>query len=111
LYLYTEYLDLILGVKIVGDARQAIDHINKYGTHHSDAIVTKNRKNAELFKERVDSCCVYVNASTRFSDGYTMGMGGEVGISTQRLHARGPIGLKELCTTKLVCTGSGQIRE
>ena len=108
---YLEYLDLIIGIRIVDSVEQACTHINKYGTHHSDAIITKSRKNAKHFASTVDSCCVYVNASTRFSDGYTMGFGGEVGISTQRLHARGPIGLKELCTTKLVCTGSGQIRE
>ena len=109
--LYDEYLDLIIGIKVVKGIDEAIAHINRYSTHHSDAIITKSRKNAALFAARVDSCCVYVNASTRFSDGYTMGFGGEVGISTQRLHARGPIGLKELCTTKLVCIGSGQTRE
>ncbi|VVC04642.1 Gamma-glutamyl phosphate reductase [Candidatus Burarchaeum australiense] len=109
--LYQEYLDLIIGIKLVGDVRQAIDHINRYGTHHSDTIVTKNKKNAALFASQVDSCCVYVNASTRFTDGYTMGFGGEVGISTQRLHARGPIGLEELTTTKLVIEGTGQVRE
>ena len=108
--LYEEYLDLIIGIKIVGGVEEAIAHINKYGTHHSDAIITSSKKNAALFSGKVDSCCVYVNASTRFSDGATMGFGGEVGISTQRLHARGPIGLRELCTTKLVCEGSGQVR-
>ena len=108
--LYEEYLDLIIGIKIVGGIEEAIAHINKYGTHHSDAIVTSSKKSAALFSEKVDSCCVYVNASTRFSDGATLGFGGEVGISTQRLHARGPIGLRELCTTKLVCEGTGQIR-
>ena len=108
--LYDEYLDLIIGVKLVGGVQEAIGHINKYGTHHSDTIVTRNKKKAQLFAERVDSCCVYVNASTRFSDGYTMGFGGEVGISTQRLHARGPIGLEELTTTKLVIEGAGQVR-
>lgn len=108
--LYQEYLDLILGIIVVEGVEQAASHINKYGTHHSDAIITRSRKNARYFTSKVDSCCVYVNASTRFSDGYTMGFGGEVGISTQRLHVRGPIGLKELCTTKLVCEGSGQIR-
>ncbi|HIH18429.1 TPA: glutamate-5-semialdehyde dehydrogenase [Candidatus Micrarchaeota archaeon] len=109
--LYDEYLDLVVGIKIVKDVNEAIVHINKYGTHHSDAIITKSKTNAALFARMVDSCCVYVNASTRFSDGYTMGFGGEVGISTQRLHARGPIGLKELCTTKLVCEGAGHVRE
>jgi len=109
--LYDEYLDLIIGIKIVDSAEQAIAHINKYGTHHSDVIVTKDRKHASLFTQQVDSCCTYVNASTRFTDGETMGFGGEVGISTQRLHARGPMGLEELTTTKLVIEGNGQVRE
>ncbi len=109
--LSTEYLDLIIGVKLVGDTRQAIDHINRYSTHHSDAIITKSKKDAKLFTERVDSCCVYVNASTRFTDGYAFGLGGEVGISTQRLHARGPLGLRELTTTKMIIEGKGQIRK
>ncbi len=109
--LYLEYLDLILGIILVDSMEEACSHINKYGTHHSDAIVTKSKKNGKYFASTVDSCCVYVNASTRFSDGYTMGFGGEVGISTQRLHVRGPIGLKELCTTKLVCIGRGHVRE
>ena len=108
--LYIEYLDLILGIIIVDSLEEAVSHINKYGTHHSDTIITKSKKNAKYFTSKVDSCCVYVNASTRFSDGYTLGFGGEVGISTQRLHARGPIGLNELCTTKLVCIGSGNVR-
>jgi len=108
---YLEYLDLIIGIKVVGSVENACLHINKYGTHHSDAIVTKSKKNSKYFAATVDSCCVYINASTRFSDGYTMGFGGEVGISTQKLHARGPIGLKELCTTKLVCNGTGNVRE
>lgn len=109
--LYQEYLDLIIGIKVVDGTEAAVAHINKYGTHHSDAILTGIPAHAAYFTQRVDSCCVYVNASTRFSDGYTMGFGGEVGISTQRLHVRGPIGLKELCTTKLVIKGSGQVRE
>ncbi|MFA6035578.1 MAG: glutamate-5-semialdehyde dehydrogenase [Candidatus Micrarchaeia archaeon] len=108
---YQEYLDLIIGIKIVDSAEQAITHINKYSTHHSDAIITRNKANAKLFTQQVDSCCTYVNASTRFTDGYTMGFGGEVGISTQRLHVRGPIGLEELTTTKLIIEGTGQIRE
>ncbi|MDO8339248.1 MAG: glutamate-5-semialdehyde dehydrogenase [Candidatus Burarchaeum sp.] len=109
--LYDEYLNLIMGIKIVDNVQQAISHINKYGTHHSDSIITNDGHDAKLFTQQVDSCCVFVNTSTCFSDGYTMGFGGEVGISTQRLHARGPMGLEELTTTKLVIEGSGQVRE
>jgi len=108
---YTEYLDLILSVRVVKDVRQAIDHINHYGSSHSDAIITQNQENAELFLKDVDSACVYVNASTRFTDGYQFGLGAEIGISTDRLHARGPMGLEELTTYKYVIRGTGQIRE
>lgn len=108
---YTEYLDLILSVRVVKDVRQAIDHINHYGSSHSDAIITQDQENAELFLKDVDSACVYVNASTRFTDGYQFGLGAEIGISTDRLHARGPMGLEELTTYKYVIRGTGQVRE
>ena len=108
---YIEYLDLILSVRVVKDVRQAIDHINRYGSSHSDAIITQDQESAELFLKDVDSACVYVNASTRFTDGYQFGLGAEIGISTDRLHARGPMGLEELTTYKYVIRGTGQIRE
>lgn len=107
----TEYLDLILSVRIVDDVAQAIEHINRYGSHHSDAIITGNLAHREKFLKEVDSACVYVNASTRFTDGYQFGFGAEIGISTDRLHARGPMGLEELTTYKYVIEGQGQIRE
>ncbi|MBU0759538.1 MAG: glutamate-5-semialdehyde dehydrogenase [Candidatus Omnitrophica bacterium] len=107
---YAEYLDLILAVKVVEDADEAIRFINKYGSNHSDAIVTKNKKIAGEFLERVDSSCVYHNASTRFTDGYQFGMGAEIGISTDKIHARGPMALEELCTYKYIILGSGQVR-
>lgn len=107
----TEYLDLILSVKVVKDLNDAIEHINVYGTHHSDAIVTKNSRAAEEFLKRVDSACVYQNASTRLTDGYQFGMGAEMGISTDRLHARGPMALEELTTYKYIVRGKGQIRQ
>lgn len=106
----TEYDDLILDVKIVKDVNEAIEHIEKYGTHHSDAIITKDEKNMELFLNTIDSACVYVNASTRFSDGGCFGMGAELGISTQKLHARGPMALKEMTTYKYKIMGHGEIR-
>lgn len=105
-----EYLDYILGVKIVKNLDEAIDHINKYGTKHSESIVTKNYFNSEKFLQRVDAAAVYVNASTRFTDGGEFGFGAEIGISTQKLHARGPMGLKELTTSKYIIYGNGQIR-
>ncbi len=105
-----EYLDLILAVKVVDDAKAAIDHINKYGTKHSDAIVTRDRHEAEAFLKGVDSACVYVNASTRFTDGYEFGFGAEIGISTDKLHARGPMALEELTTYKYLVFGKGQVR-
>jgi glutamate-5-semialdehyde dehydrogenase len=108
---YTEYLDLILSIKVVKDVNEAIEHIATYGTRHSDAIVTENYNNAMKFLSRVDSASVYLNASTRFTDGYEFGMGAEIGISTDKLHARGPMGLEELTTYKYVVLGKGQIRE
>jgi len=108
---HTEYLDLILSVKVVEDLEEAIRHINHYGTHHSDSIITDNRENALRFLKQVDSACVYVNASTRFTDGNQFGMGAEIGISTDKLHARGPMALEELTTYKYMVFGDGQIRE
>jgi len=107
---YEEYLDLILAVKVVEDTGEAIDFINKYGSGHSDAIVTKNKKTANEFLNKVDSACVYVNASTRFTDGYEFGLGAEIGISTDKIHARGPMALEELCSYKYIILGSGQVR-
>lgn len=106
----TEFLDYILSVKIVDTLDEAIAHINKYGTGHSEAIVTTNYFNSERFLQRVDAAAVYVNASTRFTDGSEFGFGAEIGISTQKLHARGPMGLKELTTNKYIIYGNGQIR-
>ncbi len=106
----TEYLDLILAVKVVGGLTEAITHINNYGSHHSDAIITENYENAMEFLKQVDSACVYVNASTRFTDGYQFGMGAEIGISTDKLHARGPMALEELTAYKYIVFGNGQIR-
>jgi glutamate-5-semialdehyde dehydrogenase len=107
---YKEYLDLIIAMKVVKNMDEAIDHINHYGSHHSDAIVTGNRAHGERFLREVDSAAVYVNASTRFTDGFELGLGAEIGISTQKLHARGPMGLVELTSSKYVIHGSGQIR-
>ena len=106
----TEFLDYILAVKVVEDATEAIGHIAMHSTHHSEAIVTEDREVAERFASAVDSAAVYVNASTRFTDGGEFGLGCEIGISTQKLHARGPMGLEELTTYKYVIRGSGQIR-
>jgi glutamate-5-semialdehyde dehydrogenase len=106
----TEFLDYILAVKTVASVDEAIDHINRYGTRHSEAILTENLKNAEAFRRRVDAACVYVNASTRFTDGGEFGFGAELGISTQKFHARGPMGMEALTTTKYLINGSGQIR-
>ncbi len=105
-----EYLDLIMAVRVVDDVEAAITHINVHGSHHSDAIVTRTKRNADRFLRSVDSAAVYVNASTRFTDGYEFGLGAEIGISTQKLHARGPMGLVELTSTKFVVQGRGQIR-
>lgn len=107
----TEYLDLILSVSLVSSLREAIDHINTYGSGHSDAIVTENYPAAMKFVQEVDAATVYVNASTRFTDGGEFGMGAEVGISTDKLHARGPMGLPELTTYKFIILGNGQLRE
>ena len=107
---YKEYLDYILSVKTVKDVDEAIKHINAHSTGHSEAIITQNKDNADKFMKEIDSACVYVNASTRFSDGFEFGMGAEIGISTQKLHARGPMGLKELTTYKYTVIGNGQIR-
>lgn len=107
----TEYLDLILAVRVVDGVQEAIDHINKYGSQHSDSIVTSDKKEANIFLCSVDSATVYVNASTRFTDGYEFGMGAEIGISTDKLHARGPMALEELTTYKYHILGKGQIRQ
>ncbi|MDR1277294.1 MAG: glutamate-5-semialdehyde dehydrogenase [Treponema sp.] len=107
----TEFLDYILAVKTVDSADEAIDHINTYGTRHSEAILTHDMKAAEEFRRRVDAACVYVNASTRFTDGGEFGFGAELGISTQKFHARGPMGLEALTTIKYLISGQGQIRE
>jgi glutamate-5-semialdehyde dehydrogenase len=107
---FTEYLAQELSVKVVKDLDEAIDHINKYSTHHTDSIITENQANAERFLAEVDSAAVIVNASTRFTDGGEFGFGAEVGISTQKLHARGPMGLQELTSTKWLIRGNGQIR-
>jgi glutamate-5-semialdehyde dehydrogenase len=106
----TEYLRLAISIKIVSDIDEAIDHIYKYGTKHSEAIVTNDYNNARKFQNEVDASSVYVNASTRFTDGSEFGFGAEIGISTQKLHARGPMGLNELTTTKYLINGNGQIR-
>jgi glutamate-5-semialdehyde dehydrogenase len=106
----TEYLALILAVKVVDSTEEAIDHVNRYGSGHSEAIVTGGTESARAFTEGVDAACVYVNASTRFTDGGVFGMGAEIGNSTQKLHARGPIGIRELTTFKYVVEGSGQVR-
>ena len=106
----TEYLDYILSVKTVGSVKEAIDHINRCSTGHSETIVTRDEAHAEAFLNGVDSACVYLNASTRFTDGFEFGFGAEIGISTQKLHARGPMGLKELTSYKYQIRGNGQIR-
>ncbi len=106
----TEYLDLRLSVRVVGSVREAVAHINKYGSRHSDAIVAEAESVQRIFTQEVDSATVYVNASTRFTDGGEFGMGAEIGISTDKLHARGPMGLEELTTYKYVIQGKGQVR-
>ena len=105
-----EYLDYIVSIKTVSSVEEAIEHINRYNTGHSDAILTENKERAAKFLREIDSACVYVNASTRFTDGFEFGFGAEIGISTQKLHARGPMGLKELMSYKYTITGNGQIR-
>ena len=108
---YTEYGDAIISVKIVDSLDSAIAHINEHSTHHSESIITENTENAEKFLNAIDSACVYHNASTRFSDGFVFGLGAEIGISTQKLHARGPMGLDALTTTKYTVTGNGAVRK
>ena len=107
---YTEYLDYIMNVKVVPDLDAAIAHINKYGSRHSDSIVTENAVHQKKFLQEIDSAAVYVNASTRFTDGAEFGLGAEIGISTDKLHARGPMGLEELTTYKFLVMGKGQVR-
>lgn len=108
--LETEFLDLILALKVVSDIDEAISHINTYGTKHSESIITNNYQNSRKFQNSVDAAAVYINASTRFTDGNEFGKGAEIGISTQKLHARGPIGLKELTTSKYIIFGNGQYK-
>ena len=105
-----EYLDLVISSKVVGSLEEAVEHINRYGSMHSESIITENYSHAQYFLDRVDAAAVYVNASTRFTDGFEFGYGAEIGISTQKLHARGPMGLKELTTSKYIIYGSGQTR-
>lgn len=107
----TEYLDLVLAIKVVSDVEEAIDHIAQYGTRHSEAIVTANVETAQRFLQAVDAAAVYHNASTRFTDGFQFGFGAEIGISTQKMHARGPMGLRELTSYKYIGRGQGQIRQ
>jgi len=106
----TEYLDLIVSIKIVKNIDQAVKHINRYGSQHTESIITRTKSNANKFIKEVDSACCFVNISTRFSDGYQFGLGAEIGISTDKIHARGPMGLEELTTYKWIARGSGQIR-
>ena len=106
----TEYLALKLSVKIVSDVTEAIEHINKYGTKHSEAIISADEKNANAFLNGVDAAAVYHNASTRFTDGFELGYGAEIGISTQKLHARGPMGLPALTSSKYFIYGQGQVQ-
>ena len=107
----TEFLDLILAIKVVDSLEEAVDHIRRYGSGHTEAIVTQSYQNARTFVSLVDAAAVNVNASTRFTDGFQYGFGAEIGISTQKLHARGPMGLEELTTVKFIVYGDGQIRE
>jgi glutamate-5-semialdehyde dehydrogenase len=107
----TEYLDLKMAVGVVDSLAEGIEHVNRYGTGHSEAIVTGSEAVAAEFTEAVDAAAVYVNASTRFTDGFVFGMGAEIGNSTQKLHARGPIGMRELTTSKYIVHGDGQVRE
>ena len=107
----TEYLDYIISVKTVSSVEEAIEHINKYNTGHSESIITKDDVNANKFLDGIDAACVYVNASTRFTDGFEFGFGAEIGISTQKLHARGPMGLLALTSYKYTIHGNGQVRK
>ena len=106
----TEFLDYIMSVKTVKSVEEAVDWINDHTTHHSEAIVTQSIAHAEFFQESIDAAAVYVNASTRFTDGFVFGLGAEIGISTQKMHARGPMGLEALTSTKFYINGNGQIR-
>ena len=106
----TEFLDYILSVKTVDNLDEAIEHINAYSSRHSESIVTHDYFNAQKFQDEIDAAAVYVNASTRFTDGFVFGLGAEIGISTQKLHARGPMGLEALTSTKYLIDGTGQIR-
>ena len=108
---YTEYGDLEISLKIVGGVDEAVEHVNKYGTGHSDCIIAEDDATAEKFINGIDSACVYRNVSTRFSDGGCFGFGAELGISTQKLHARGPMGLKEMTSYRYVLTGNGEVRK
>ena len=107
----TEYLDLKMAVGVVDSLAAAVEHINRHGSGHSEAIITTSEEAAQCFTTAVDAAAVYVNASTRFTDGFEYGMGAEIGNSTQKLHARGPIGVRELTTYKYVARGDGQVRE
>ena len=107
----TEYLDFILSIKVVDSLAEAIEHIDQFSTKHSEAIVTRDYANARQFQQQIDAAAVYVNASTRFTDGFEFGFGAEIGISTQKLHARGPMGLVELTSIKYLVSGNGQIRQ
>ncbi|MFH1439859.1 MAG: glutamate-5-semialdehyde dehydrogenase [Candidatus Woesearchaeota archaeon] len=107
----TEYLALIIAIKVVSNIEEAINHINIYSSKHSEAIISNNKQRQQQFLDEIDAACIYINASTRFTDGYLFGLGAEIGISTQKLHARGPMGLKTLTTTKYLITGDGQARE
>ncbi len=106
----TEFLALVLAVRVVDSVEDAIEHVNAYGSGHSEAILTGSTAAARAFQLGIDAACIYVNASTRFTDGGQFGMGAEIGNSTQKLHARGPIGLRELCTFKYLVEGTGQVR-
>lgn len=106
----TEYLDAVISIKVVDSFDEAVEHINRYNTKHSEAIVTDSYSHAQEFLEKIDAAAVYVNASTRFTDGFEFGFGAEIGISTQKIHARGPMGLDALTTTKFIIYGNGQIR-
>lgn len=106
----TEYLDYIISMKVVDSIDEAISHINTYNTGHSESIITKDYANAQKFLNEIDAACVYVNASTRFTDGFEFGFGAEIGISTQKIHARGPMGLEALTTSKYIIYGNGQVR-
>ena len=106
----TEFLALIIAIKVVNGVQEAVEHIAQYGTNHSEGIITENQAHARTFLEQVDAAVVYHNASTRFTDGFEFGFGAEIGISTQKLHARGPMGLREITSYKYMVHGNGQVR-